>query len=335
MTTTPGGKHTVAGPALHWGSVWDTRDVDGTEAFDYYRDGICQSFMELLPELEAVRRRHFKARVESHPLGEGAVNRVDATAHLVLRTGREIARSPRECYYLNLQRGGECRIDQAGTEIALRAGDVGIFDSGRPFSLEHRRLSSLAVSSFWVPKEALAARLGGRLPERPRLLSFEPALGRLIAETARSIDETAGHLPEAASARLFSMLLDLTAMVLGGEGVGVSRTSRADAQLLALRCFVERNFADPRLDAARCARAMGISPRYVQKLFARAGTTLGAFVMEVRLGEAACALRAPAKAGLPVTSIAYACGFSDLSHFSRSFRARYGAPPGAWRRLAH
>ncbi|WP_127599535.1 helix-turn-helix domain-containing protein [Nitratireductor alexandrii] len=335
MTTTPGGRHIVAGPSLHWGSVWDTRDVGDVEAFDYYRDGICQSFMELLPELEAARRRRFKARVESHRLGEGAVNRVDATAHLVLRTGREIARSPRECYYLNLQRGGECRIDQAGTEIALRAGDVGIFDSGRPFSLEHRRLSSLAVSSFWVPREALASRLGGHLPERPRLLSTVPALGRLIAETARSIDETAGYLPEAASARLFSMLLDLTAMALGGEGVAVAPGSRADAQFVALRRYVERCFADPRLNAARCARAIGISPRYVHKLFARAGTTLGAFVMEVRLREAAAALRAPAKAAVPVTSIAYACGFSDLSHFSRSFRARYGAPPGAWRRLAH
>ena len=330
------GKGTHALPPLRWGSMWDTRDVDPHEAFDYYREGICQAFMELLPDLEPERRRRFNATVQSLPLGEGAVNRVDATAHLVVRTRREIARSPRECFYLNLQRDGECRIDQSGREIMLRPGDVGIFDSGRPFSLEHRTRTSLSVSSFWLPKEALAARLDGRLPENPELLSIQPGLGRLISETTRTIDETAGHLAPEETARLFSMLLDLTAMALSGRGgMETSPGSRADAQFLALRRFVERNFRDPGLDADRCARAFDVSPRYVQKLFARSGTTLGIVVMDLRLREAAAALRAPAYAEVPVTSIAYACGFSDLSHFHRAFRRRYGMPPGAWRRQAH
>lgn len=324
-------------PSLDWGHVWDTRDVRAAEAFDYYREGICQSFMELVPEAEAGRRRAFSARVESHPLGEGAVNRVHATSHLVLRTRREIERSPRECFYLNLQLGGECRIAQAGAEIALRPGDVGIFDSGRPFALEHRKLPSLGVASFWVPKDALGERLSAPLPEAPRIVSREPVLGGLIAETARSIHDGFGHLGEASSGRLFSMLLDLTAMALGHEtGTDVSRLpSRRDAQYLTLCRYVRRNHADPGLDAARCGQALGISPRYVQKLFALNGTTLGAFLLETRLHAAATMLRAPANAQLPVTSIAFSCGFSDLSHFGRAFRRRYETTPGEWRRRLH
>jgi AraC-like DNA-binding protein len=31
--------------------------------------------------------------------------------------------------------------------------------------------------------------------------------------------------------------------------------------------------------------------------------------------------------GRAVTDTCFACGFNNLSHFSRSFAARYGAPP--------
>jgi len=37
--------------------------------------------------------------------------------------------------------------------------------------------------------------------------------------------------------------------------------------------------------------------------------------------------------GEPLTQIALVCGFSDQSHFSRSFRRTVGASPGQWRRM--
>lgn len=328
---------TAPSPALRWGSVWDTRDVEAREAFDYYREGICESFMELRPEAAAVRRARFSARVESMPIGSGAVNRVHATSHLVMRTAREIARSPGECFYLNLQSGGECHIAQSGREITLRAGDVGIFDSGRPFTLEHPRLPTLAVASFWVPKQALLSRLGGMGPDGPRVLSLHPGLGRLVVETTRAANDGAAGLPADQAARLFEILLDVTAMALSPATASEAlpgRGRRAALQL-ALRRFVERNAADPGLDASRCARAFDISVRYVHRLFELEGTTLGAYLLDVRLANAAAALLAPASAHLPVTTIALDHGFGDLSHFGRAFKARYGVPPGEWRRRGH
>jgi AraC-like DNA-binding protein len=36
-----------------------------------------------------------------------------------------------------------------------------------------------------------------------------------------------------------------------------------------------------------------------------------------------------AKSGQPLTEIAYACGFRDYAHFSRTFHIRFGCTPSA------
>ena len=70
--------------------VWRTSDVDQNEAFDYYREGICASFMPLRPELDKLPRKNFEASVLSHQIGEGTLNFVSATAHQVNRGSSEI-----------------------------------------------------------------------------------------------------------------------------------------------------------------------------------------------------------------------------------------------------
>lgn len=318
--------------------VWDTREVPGKEAFAYYRDGICEAFMELAPEDAQERERPFRARVEHLPLatagrGQGALNRVRASSHLVLRTPRQIAAAPEECFYLNLKTEGQCLIRQAGGEVLLRPGDVGLFSSAAPFALAHPR-PTLGVASFRVPRQALEARLPSGLADVPCLLSGHPLLGGLIREAAQTLADGAEHLPAADAERLFGMLLDLAAMALSpGQAPAVDgRRARAEAAFLAMRRHVERHLAEPGYSLDRLAAAFGLSRRAVQKLFAAHGTSFSAFLLERRLARTAAALRAPARAHLPVTSLALDAGFSDLSHFSRAFKARYGRSPGAWRR---
>lgn len=59
------------------------------------------------------------------------------------------------------------------------------------------------------------------------------------------------------------------------------------------------------------------------------GTSIIAYFTKRRLEQAAMALATGAK---DVTAVAYACGFANLSHFHRCFRAAYGLTPAAFRR---
>lgn len=79
----------------------------------------------------------------------------------------------------------------------------------------------------------------------------------------------------------------------------------------------------------RVAKAAGFSPYHFHRIFkSLTGETLADFTTRVRL-ERAMRLMAH-QPGLSLTDIAFECGFGSLSHFSRSFKRRFGSPPSAF-----
>jgi AraC family transcriptional regulator len=92
--------------------------------------------------------------------------------------------------------------------------------------------------------------------------------------------------------------------------------------------YVTRNLSEPlSLDAV--AKAACFSPYHFHRIFhGLMGETLASFVKRVRLERAVYLLSH--RAGTSLTEISLACGFSSSSDFSRSFRAQYGVPPGAF-----
>ncbi|MCA1430363.1 MULTISPECIES: helix-turn-helix domain-containing protein [unclassified Bradyrhizobium] len=316
-------------PSRH--SAWNTVGVRPHEQFAYYREAICQAFMNLTPEPAAASG--FPASVEHVRLGDAAINRVSFPEHLVRRSAADIAASDRSCFYLNLKLAGRCRIQQDGREISLSPGQVGIFDSDRQFALLHDRGPQLCVASFWVPAEALRERLPASFDVVAARLSDDPVVGHLIVETARTLSEGALQMSEDEGVRLFRALIELVA-------VSLSRSSRlhaaeaeslADATTLAVKRAIHRRLRQPGLAVADVAAAVGISERYVHKLLARSGSSFTDYVIDHRLDGAARDLRTPAMAERAIGAIAFDWGFSDLSHFTRRFKQRFGCRPRDWR----
>ncbi|MEY9750188.1 AraC-like DNA-binding protein [Bradyrhizobium japonicum] len=101
--------------------------------------------------------------------------------------------------------------------------------------------------------------------------------------------------------------------------------------MLALRRAIHERLREPGLTVAAVAGAVGISERYVHKLFERSGTTFSDYLIDRRLVGAAADLRDPASGGRAIGAIAFDWGFSDLSHFARRFKQRFGCRPRDWR----
>lgn len=82
--------------------------------------------------------------------------------------------------------------------------------------------------------------------------------------------------------------------------------------------------------AAAVARAVGISPRQLERLFRRhLGQTPAAYAAGLRLERARALLR---ETGMPVTAVAAACGYATPSRFSAAYRGRFGLRPKDERR---
>jgi AraC-like DNA-binding protein len=81
------------------------------------------------------------------------------------------------------------------------------------------------------------------------------------------------------------------------------------------------------LTLTELAEAVGLSAFHAARLFTRAtGLPPHAWRNQLRLQRSL----APLRAGVSVTEVAAASGFTDQSHFTRHFRRMFGVPPGRW-----
>ncbi|MFE1880713.1 helix-turn-helix domain-containing protein [Streptomyces diastatochromogenes] len=95
--------------------------------------------------------------------------------------------------------------------------------------------------------------------------------------------------------------------------------------------FIDLNLGDVELSPERIARAHHISVRYLHKLFADQGTTVGRRILLRRLEECRRELADRSRGTRTIAAVAGRWGFASATHFSRVFRATYGTTPREWR----
>lgn len=128
-------------------------------------------------------------------------------------------------------------------------------------------------------------------------------------------------------------IIDLAALAATAQrAIGESGLSAvASARLGAALGFVAARIDDPGLTIAAVARSQGVSPRYLQRLIEASGTTFTEHVNDLRLQRAFSLLTAAGDDAVRISDVALRAGFSDVSHFNRLFRSRFGDTPSAIR----
>lgn len=124
---------------------------------------------------------------------------------------------------------------------------------------------------------------------------------------------------------LYAAACGLLPLAIARSGRPTEPAARSVA--LKLQKYVERELQDPDLNAAKIAGHFGISIRYVHKLFAQQGLTLGDYIKTKRLEQVHFDLTAPVGREQKIAVIAKKWGFADLSTFARAFKGKYGCKP--------
>jgi AraC-like DNA-binding protein len=120
-------------------------------------------------------------------------------------------------------------------------------------------------------------------------------------------------------------------ITVGDQAQAKDLSVAARARLRAALNHIAMHFHDPGLTVTTVARRQGVSARYIQRLIEAAGTSFTAYINELRLQQAFELLTAPRTGTHRITDIALQVGFSDISHFNRLFRSRFGKTPKAVR----
>jgi AraC-like DNA-binding protein len=305
---------------------WSTGARPEHEQFAYWREVVCCAFVRLRPERRG--RGAFAGEIRTRPLGPLAVSTVTSQAQRVRRAAPEIDATPEPLVYVNLQTRGTGAVRQGGREALLRPGDFALVDALRPFELQFG--GGFRQVSFHVPAEMLADRVADPGALGGQRVARETAVGALVSGYLRAAARCAGPPAGADAQALADHLAGLVALAVRGAAPPALSAARA-GHLQAALDEIERGLGDPELSPAAVAARIGVSTRYLHRLFAARAETFGALVLRRRLDAARRDLEDPALAHHTVSAIATRWGFRDASHFGRAFRARYGATPSAHR----
>ena len=274
-------------------------------------------------------------RVDLRVSQAGPVNFSSArsSANALHRTPALVRRDHVPQVFLAVQVAGTTVVEQAGSQAVLRPGDMTIYDSTRPYTVQNRGETELHY--FRVPRDALA------LPQR----RLDPLLGvRIGADTnplAAAVSSffttlartSALDRPDAAdtvAAPSVQLVRALLAVHAGADGPA---TEPLDASLtLRVQQYVRDHLHERDLTAARIAAAQHVSVRHLYATLAREGVSLHASIQQQRLEECRRDLRDPRLAHLAVATIGSRWGIVAPSHFGRLFKAAYGTTPNEWRR---
>jgi AraC-like DNA-binding protein len=108
--------------------------------------------------------------------------------------------------------------------------------------------------------------------------------------------------------------------------------AKVPALLSMMLDYIDRHSDDPDLGATTLAAKLNCSPRYVHRLFAGTGRSVGEHVNEKRILVCTRNLLDRTGRRRSIAEIAFAAGFRDVSHFNCLFKRSNGATPREFRR---
>jgi AraC-like DNA-binding protein len=235
-----------------------------------------------------------------------------------------------DAYTVPVIEAGAERYDYRGSNYVAEAGSVPVINPGEVHTGARAVDLGWRYRVFYLPVDfvqSVANDVAGRVQPMPWFstdIIRDADLARRVQLAHQALE--AGADPLAAE----HALVDAVSTLLvrhAGQRQPVARTPVDTARVEAMKSCLVEDVTAP-LSLTELARTVGLSTFHAARLFTReTGLAPHAWRNQMRLNRALEALRA----GVSVTDVAAASGFTDQSHFTRHFKKTFGVPPGRWR----
>jgi AraC-like DNA-binding protein len=319
-------------PETFRASIFDTEYLEHKKAFGTFRDAIHEAFMPWAMELDS--EDCFDARVECLFTSTEAVARGTSTPIVAVRGNREILKSPSDSFYANYVLVGDLNIEQGGRSFHVRRGDLIVYDSNLPLKMTQKSEKAFDHVAFRIPKEKFAESQHAESLLRHAVIPAE----KMMIPLASCLNFLANNLLTADADELralydtCTLLMPLSAAHLENESPRSGKLEVSPKHYVReLTNYIDTHIGDSALSPRSAAISLGISVRYVHKLFAITGATFSAHVMTKRLELVRRDLASAECRHQPIFGLAYRWGFNDISTFIRAFKKKYGCSPSEYR----
>ena len=307
---------------------WSTRPARPDQPFGSWADDLAAAFVRLEPR--RITGQSFAGAICKVDAGPLQISLVTASGHTVHRLASHIASSTEDLCFVNLQLEGLGRTTQRGHEQLSAPGDLALADTTQPFEIAHRH--DFKLFCFAVPRRLLP----GGVFDRPQLALSATEAGRALSRTLASYAELclSGRQLARTSAMVGTHVAELIAHAPDLLADIPAERVHTPVLLSMMLDHIDRHSHAPELGAPALAKKFRCSERYVHRLFATTGRSVGEHVNEKRIAMCARELLDRNSAHKTIAEIAFAAGFRDISHFNRLFKRHNGLAPREFRRAA-
>lgn len=254
------------------------------------------------------------------------IAQVSLAAAQVSRNNANIRSDPGNHYFLILQHRGQARLVQNDVATLARPGDMFVVDSTQESQFTYGTDASHQISVH-LPRDEMSYRFGRRIYGGLSIDRNDPlavAMKAVLVKLMSSSDAAMQANTVEAFYSVFGALLTDRALGDGGQ-VNPDRQIVQTAMTLMAEHYQSRDFNTQAL-----ADLLGISLRRLQRAFQIIEETPHDRLQRYRVEVAHQALQKSAQSEdkARISTVAYDCGFGELSTFYRLYRKIYGCTPG-------
>ncbi len=245
---------------------------------------------------------------------------ISGNAHVIDRSPRNTRRLPEDAIFISFMLEGEAFFYHGGGTEMLHGGEAIMYDADKPFLFGFPRAMREVILE--IPRATFLEATGMEGPAKPTVFVHRGvgpqaqragSLARLVQGAIRE--------PSSGTAQEIELsALELLQLVTGGPGA-----DHTAAYLLAAKDYIHRHLRDRNLSATTVARAVGVSDRHLNRVFASDGTTLARYILAQRLERAHAEV--VAGPGERIADISARWTFASQAHFSRVFKDHFGCTP--------
>lgn len=285
--------------------------------------------IELAPE----RRQSFKGSFEARAIAGAVVSEMRASSYRVDRTAADIARIAGDSLCISLQVRGSGLLYTGRDRVhAVRGGDITINHSDLPYAGIpggeedfHFRMLKIPVNDEVMLGQTAYDLFATRYADNAAFARpFRALFNALNADQGKLIDPArdVAHITR----------LAMTARGRLSPAMPEVRAALRTGLCYAAQDIMMRKKSRQNLTPATVAKELGISLRQLHVVFEGAELSFSRTLSSMRIEEARrLLLEFPA---LPITQIAYGCGFDSLATFYRVFSSTYDTTPGEARAIS-
>ena len=226
---------------------------------------------------------------------------------------------------------GQGRVCEGDDSVAIAPGVLIVLDPARPWRIEmDSRFRALGVK---LESAGFLLRLVRTSGQELNTVTPRTGVGAVCANLVHSIADVLDQFDGTDLLPLEATLTELlvTSLSRAASSPDEEATSVQLGHLRRVCRTIEARLGDAELTIDEVGRVEQLSTRYLQKLFQVGGTTFGEYLKSRRLERCRLDLTNRALIHFGIAELCFRWGFNDAANFSRSFRARFGMSPKAYR----